>query len=78
MTQSFPEAASCKADEETEQQIEWLKAVITALRNIRGEASIKPSQGIDVVLQDGDQSDRIQATPRKCLNVWPMSLQSSG
>ena len=61
MTQSYPEATLYPADADAEQQIEWLKAVITALRNIRGEASIKPSQGINVVLQDGDQADRIQA-----------------
>jgi len=83
MTQSFPEAASCKADEEAEQQIEWLKAVITALRNIRGEASIKPSQGIDVVLQDGDQSDRIQASNaeemlKRLANVTSIEWLESG
>ena len=83
MTQRFPEAASCKADEEAEQQIEWLKAVITALRNIRGEASIKPSQGIDVVLQDGDQSDRIQASNademlKRLANVTSIEWLESG
>ena len=70
MTQSYPEATLYPADADAEQQIEWLKAVITALRNIRGEASIKPSQGISVVLQDGDQADRIlPAMPKRCSNV---------
>ena len=34
------------------------KGVITGVRNIRGEANIKPSQAIDVLLQDGDDTDR--------------------
>ena len=61
MTQSYPETDDYPLDDDAEQQIEWLKAVITALRNIRGEASIKPSQGISLLLQDGNQSDRTQA-----------------
>ena len=61
MTQSYPMAADYPADDDAEQQIEWLKAVITALRNIRGEASIKPSQVITVLLQNGSAADRIQA-----------------
>ena len=61
MTQSYPAAADYPADDDAEQQIEWLKAVITALRNIRGEASIKPSQVITVLLQNGSEADRIQA-----------------
>ena len=45
-----------------EEQIEWLKAVITGIRNIRGEANIKPSKEITLLLQGGSTADRIGAT----------------
>ena len=62
MLESYPEQQQLPEDDAAQQQIEWLKSVITALRNIRGEASIKPSLGIPVLLQDGNQRDREQAT----------------
>ena len=62
MLESYPEQQQLPEDDAAQQQIEWLKSVITALRNIRGEASIKPSLGIPVLLQDGNQRDRKQAT----------------
>ena len=72
MVQNYPEPSQWRTDDEAQQQIEWLKSVITALRNIRGEASIKPSTGIPILLQDGADQDRTQATNaaemlRRCL-----------
>ncbi len=58
MQQPFPEQAEYARDEEADSAIEWLKGVIEGLRNIRGEANIKPSQDITVLLQDGDDNDR--------------------
>ncbi|TNF82711.1 MAG: valine--tRNA ligase, partial [Gammaproteobacteria bacterium] len=58
MLQPFPETAEYAQDEEADAAIEWLKGAIEGLRNIRGEAGIKPSQAITVLLQGGDESDR--------------------
>ncbi|MEQ8690710.1 MAG: valine--tRNA ligase [Pseudomonadales bacterium] len=58
MVQSFPDAESYATDDAAEQQVDWLKKVISALRNIRGEANIKPRTEIDVLLQGGDAEDR--------------------
>ena len=49
------------ANEPAEAQIEWLKSVITGIRTIRGEANIKPSQEIPLLLQGGDAADRSNA-----------------
>ena len=57
MTQPFPEAAEYPADPEAETAITWLKGVIEGLRNIRGEANIKPGQEIRVLLQHGSALD---------------------
>ena len=46
------------ADAEADAAIGWLKGVIVALRNIRGEAGIKPSQTLRVLLEGGDARDR--------------------
>ena len=61
MVQAYQKSSQLPTDDDAQQQIEWLKSLITALRNIRGEASIKPSLGIPLLLQDGDQQDRVQA-----------------
>jgi valyl-tRNA synthetase len=58
MLQAFPEASDLIQDTEAESAIEWLKALITSVRNIRGEMNIKPGQAIDLLLQDGDERDQ--------------------
>jgi valyl-tRNA synthetase len=58
MLQPFPEPADFAADLEAEAAIEWLKGVVLGVRNIRGEADIKPKQTVDVLLQGGNARDR--------------------
>ena len=58
MNQSYPNRLDFARDENAENQVEWLKDVITGIRNIRGEANIKPSQEIGVLLQGGSVDDR--------------------
>ncbi len=58
MLQPFPEADDCAADPAAEAAVGWLKGVIVGLRNIRGEAGIKPGQEITVLLQGGGDADR--------------------
>ncbi|MDE0063433.1 MAG: valine--tRNA ligase [Gammaproteobacteria bacterium] len=58
MLEPFPQSGDLAADPEAEASIDWLKGVVTALRNIRGEAGIKPGREIDVLLQGGDARDR--------------------
>ena len=61
MQQSYPEPTDYPQDSEAEAAIDWLKGVIVGLRNIRGEANIKPSQEIPLVLQGGSAEDRTLA-----------------
>jgi|TARA_B110000971_G_scaffold221397_1_gene268357 valyl-tRNA synthetase len=62
MLQSYPDPEKIINDPAAEEQIEWLKAIITGIRNIRGEANIKPSKEITLLLQGGSAADRIGAT----------------
>ena len=58
MLERFPQSGDLAADPESEASIDWLKGVVTAVRNIRGEAGIKPGREIAVLLQGGDARDR--------------------
>ncbi|MBM7332542.1 MAG: valine--tRNA ligase [Alcanivorax sp.] len=58
MRQPYPAADDDRLDEAAEQDIEWIKAVITAIRNIRGEMRIPPGKALDVYLHNGKDSDR--------------------
>jgi valyl-tRNA synthetase len=58
MLQPFPEAGDLRSDPEADAAIDWLKGVIIGIRNIRGEAGIKPSRDIRVIFQGGGDQDR--------------------
>ncbi|MEM7217935.1 MAG: valine--tRNA ligase [Pseudomonadota bacterium] len=58
MLQSYPLAAEFDVDESATTAVEWLKRIIEAVRNIRGEANIKPSQELGLLLDGGDAQDR--------------------
>jgi valyl-tRNA synthetase len=58
MLQPFPEAVDFPKDTEADAAVEWLKGVIVGIRNIRGEANIKPATEIRILLQQGGSSDR--------------------
>ena len=58
MLQEFPEPAPGLVDAEAEDEIQWLKGIVTAIRNIRGEQNIAPSKTIPMLIQSNDESDR--------------------
>ena len=62
MRQPFPVADSERLDPGAESDIEWIKAVITVVRNIRGEMRIPPGKSLDVYLHNGKDSDRERLT----------------
>ncbi|WP_404471633.1 valine--tRNA ligase [Vreelandella venusta] len=57
MLQAWPEADESKIDEQATQDIEWLKGVIIAVRNIRAEMNIAPGKPLDVLLTKGKPED---------------------
>nr|WP_298412287.1 valine--tRNA ligase [uncultured Halomonas sp.] len=60
MDQPWPEAETNKIDEQAERDIEWLKGVIVAARNIRAEMNIAPGKLLDVLLTKGSDKDRLR------------------
>ncbi|ART62497.1 valine--tRNA ligase [Kushneria marisflavi] len=58
MVQSWPQADTSCIDDAAMADIEWVKAVIVAIRNIRAELNIAPGKPLEVLLTHGDVSDR--------------------
>ncbi len=52
MLQPFPKADDAKLDAQAEKEIEFLKEIIVAVRNIRAESNIAPSKGLDLLLRN--------------------------
>ncbi|RBI68562.1 valine--tRNA ligase [Vreelandella sulfidaeris] len=57
MHQAWPETDESKIDHQASLDIEWLKGVIIAVRNIRAEMNISPGKLLDVLLTKGRPED---------------------
>ncbi|MDM1707401.1 valine--tRNA ligase [Thiopseudomonas alkaliphila] len=57
MLQPFPEAEPALVDEAASASIEWLKAVMLGLRNIRAEMNIGPGKPLPVLLAKASAAD---------------------
>lgn len=58
VNQPYPNLDEFGSSESAVAEVEWLKKMITGIRNIRGEANIKPSKEISVLLQARNTDDR--------------------
>ncbi|WP_027966001.1 valine--tRNA ligase [Halomonas halocynthiae] len=58
MVQPWPMVDENTVDETATHDIEWLKGVIIAVRNIRAEMNISPGKPLDVLLTKGADADR--------------------
>jgi len=58
MLQPYPQPDSGKQDAEATADIEWLKGVIVAIRNTRGEMNISPAKQIPVLLRGKNPEDK--------------------
>lgn len=61
MLQAYPVADESKIDKQAEADIEWLKAFINGIRNIRAEMNINPGKPLEVIL------NRLNANDQRCL-----------
>ena len=65
--QPFPAAGALPQDEEAEAAIAWLKGVVTAVRNIRGELNVSPATEVELLLAAGDDQDRTRLAATEAL-----------
>ena len=57
MLQAYPIAALDKVDNNAIADAEWLKSVILAIRNIRGEMNVPPGKALSLILKNGGEED---------------------
>ena len=58
MIESYPRFDQDNIDREAEEHIDWIKGVIVAIRNIRGEMDVSPAKSIKVILRNGTSADK--------------------
>jgi valyl-tRNA synthetase len=61
LERAYPRAEDFAVDEAASAEIEWSRAVLTAVRKIRSEMNIPPGKTIPLLLADGDAEDRHRA-----------------
>jgi valyl-tRNA synthetase len=57
MLQPYPTAEEFALDSEAEREIDWLRKIIQAVRQIRGEMSISPSRDIPLLMKGASATD---------------------
>ncbi|QQD21727.1 valine--tRNA ligase [Oceanospirillaceae bacterium ASx5O] len=57
MLAPYPQPHEAFVDAQAEADIEWLKGVITAVRNIRAEMNIAPGKELELLFKNGDDED---------------------
>lgn len=62
MLQALPEFEADKFDEKAVADIEWVKAFITSIRNLRAEYDIAPSKALNVMLKVENSEDATRLT----------------
>ncbi|MDZ7842811.1 MAG: valine--tRNA ligase [Gammaproteobacteria bacterium] len=58
MIRPFPEVRESLIDDAALTEMAWVQAVISAVRNIRGEMNIDPSQAVPVLLKDATRLEK--------------------
>lgn len=58
MLQPYPEYQEKLVNTAAENDIEWIKTVVLAIRNIRGEMNLSPSKPVPVLFYNGTEEDK--------------------
>ncbi len=58
MLEKYPEYRQAFDDKDIISEINWIKQVVFAIRNIRGEMNISPAKKIPLILNNGNQHDK--------------------
>lgn len=59
MLSQFPVEDKLLINEEAEKEFDYLKEIVTAIRNIRGEANVSPAKKIEVIFKTENDNEKI-------------------
>ncbi len=76
MLQPWPVADESRLDPAAEDDIEWVKALMLGIRQIRGEMNISMARRIDVVLRHASDTDRRRLAENQPLLMKLAKLES--
>ena len=76
MLQPYPVADMAKVDNDAIANIEWVKTLILAIRNIRGEMNISPGKQLPTFLKNGSAADRQKLDANKQFLMRLANLES--
>jgi valyl-tRNA synthetase len=74
MLQAYPKASGTLRDTASEQELEWIKSLIVAIRTIRSEMNIAPGKPLSVLLRKGTAQDKTYFANNKHLIMTLASL----
>ena len=58
MRQPYPLPDPASVDRAASAELDWLKSIVLAVRNIRGEMNVAPGKTVDVLLRKGTEQDK--------------------
>ncbi|MFK8019592.1 MAG: valine--tRNA ligase [Pseudomonadales bacterium] len=76
MLQAYPEPDASKQDDDAEASIDWLKKMIVAIRNIRGEMNIPPGKTLPLLIRNLNATDTARLASCETLLVKLAKLES--
>lgn len=76
MLQKYPEFDASKIDLNAVTEIEWIKKIVLAIRNIRGEKNISPAKLLPLLLNKGTQKDHERINQHKSYLLTLAKLES--
>ncbi|KFZ36949.1 valyl-tRNA synthase [Shewanella mangrovi] len=76
MLMPFPEYQADKVDIEAQADLEWVKQVIVAVRNIRAELNIAPSKPLNALLKDVSEKDAARLNANRTFLASLAKLES--
>ncbi|MGI2258000.1 valine--tRNA ligase [Shewanella sp. GXUN23E] len=76
MLMSFPEYDTAKLDAQAMEDLEWVKKVIVAVRNIRAELNIAPSKPLSALLRNVSEQDKARIEANQAFFTTLAKLES--
>ncbi|MEJ2416019.1 MAG: valine--tRNA ligase [Exilibacterium sp.] len=76
MLASYPQADPNKIDTGAVADLEWVKGVVTGVRNIRGEMNISPGKALPALFRNGSEEDRQRLRDNRQFLTRLASLES--